>query len=617
MQTHVQSGSTGLVLRRAFRLEGGAPEAIALESIDPACIFLKMPLREASQPAKRLHMRKAQRKLPGKYPQGLSFIPLGGFHEIGKNMSIVEHDGEMLIIDGGMSFPAIDMPGVDVVIPKFKYILENRERVAAIVLTHGHEDHIGALPYLLREARFPIYGTKLSLAFLEIKLREHQVLLDTDLREVKDGEVRKIGANFEVEFIPVCHSIPDACGLAIRTPEGVIVHSGDFKFDQTPVDDRKMALGTFARYGDEGVLALIIDTTNVFIPGYTGSERRVGVAFHELFQDLPGRIFVTTFASHQHRIQQAIDVAVQLGRLVVPTGRRMIDDIEVSRELGYLNIPDDVLANAENINEYDDGDLLILATGTQGEPGSALALMSEGAHPVKIKPGDSVILSASPIPGNEAHILRIINRLTDLGAEVYFGPERGVHVSGHGSREEVKILYNLVKPKYVLPFHGELRHMREFATLMGKMGHPADNVVLAKIGDRVRITKNKIEVSGNVASGVTMVDGLGVGDVDGKILDERRQLARSGIVVVTVLLNRHSKKVERVEIEAKGVLDFAHHKELNEKAETVLRDSLGALREIDFIQYPNLREKVEEKMGRLIWKHLRREPYILTNVYEI
>ncbi len=562
-------------------------------------------------------MPKAQARFPGKYPGGLSFIPLGGFHEIGKNMSVVEYDGEILVIDGGMSFPTINMPGVDVVIPKFKYIVENRDRVAGIVLTHGHEDHIGALPYLLREAQFPVYGTKLSLAFLELKLKDHQLLMDSDLREVEDNGVYEIGDNFEVEFIPVCHSIPDACGLAIRTPEGVIVHSGDFKFDQTPVDDRRMALGTFARYGDEGVLAFIIDTTNIFNPGYTGSERRVGVAFHELFETLEGRIFVTTFASHQHRIQQAIDVGVYLGRVIVPTGRRMIDDIETSRDLGYLNVPDSVLVNAENISEYADSDLLVLATGTQGEPGSALKLMSEGDHTVKIKPGDSVVISASPIPGNEAHILNIINRLTELGAEVYYGPERGVHVSGHGSREEIKILYNLVKPKFVLPFHGEIRHMREFASLMHKMGHPDDNVVLARIGDRVRISKNKIEVSGHVPKGVTMVDGLGVGDVDGHLLDERRQLARSGVVVVTVFLDERTKEVERVEIEAKGVLDFSRHTELLGKSEIVLRDSLRAVRETDFTEYPNLKEKADEKIRRLFWKQLRREPYILTNVYEI
>ncbi len=562
-------------------------------------------------------MRKAQHNLPGKYPGGLSFIPLGGFHEIGKNMSLVEYDGEILVIDGGMSFPSMDMPGVDVVIPKFKYVIENRDRVAGIVLTHGHEDHIGALPYLLREAQFPIYGTKLSLAFLELKLKDHNLLLDSDLREVEDDSIYEIGKNFEVEFIPVCHSIPDACGLAIRTPEGVIVHSGDFKFDQTPVDNRKMNLGTFARYGDEGVLALIIDTTNIFVPGHTGSERRVGVAFHELFKSLPGRIFVATFASHQHRVQQVIDVAVDLGRKVVPTGRRMNDDINIARELGYLHVPDGVLVNPENINQYNDEDLLILATGTQGEPGSALSLMSDNAHQVKIKPGDSVILSASPIPGNEAYIVRIINRLTMMGADVYYGPDRGLHVSGHAAREDIKILYNIVHPKYVLPFHGEIRHMHEFATLMHKMGHPDENVVLAQIGERIAISKNSIHSSGRVQSGFRMVDGLGVGDVDGKLLDERRKLAEGGIVVVTIFLDEMQKIVERVEIEAKGVLDFSQHKDLFEKSGIVLRDSLQAVKENDYIEYPNLREKATEKISRLIWKNLRRRPFILVNVYEV
>jgi len=562
-------------------------------------------------------MPKSHHRYPGKYPSGLSFIPLGGFHEIGKNMSLVEYDGEILIIDTGMSFPSFDMPGVDVVIPKFKYVLENRERVAGIVLTHGHEDHIGALPYLLREEQFPIYGTKLSLAFLEIKLREHHLLLDSDLREVTDNEIYEIGNNFEVEFIPVCHSIPDACGLAIRTPEGVIVHSGDFKFDQTPVDNRMMALGTFARYGDEGVLAYITDVTNVFNQGHSGSERKVGVAFHELFQKLKGRIFVATFASHQHRIQQAIDVAYELGRKVVPTGRRMIDDLEVARDLGYVNVPQGIIVNVENINEYDDSDLLILATGTQGEPGSALVRMADGSHPVKIKKGDSVVLSASPIPGNEAHIIRTSNSLIEMGADVYYGPDRGLHVSGHGSREEIKILYNLVKPRFVLPFHGEIRHMREFATLMNKMGHPDDEVVLANIGDRVKFTKNKVSISGHVPTGTMMVDGLGVGDVDGRLLEQRRHFALSGIVVVTIFLNEKSKEVIRVEIEARGVLDFSQHKNLFEKSGIVLRDSLRAVRETDFIEYPTLKEKASEKMSRLFWKHLHRNPFILTNVYEV
>ena len=557
------------------------------------------------------------KKFSGKYPKGLSLIPLGGFHEIGKNMLLVEYDGEILVIDGGMSFPSADMPGVDVVIPKYKYLIENSHRVAGIVLTHGHEDHIGALPYVLREARFPVYGTKLSLAFLGLKLKEHQIFNECELIEVKDNSVIKIGRNFEVEFIPVCHSIPDACGLAIRTPEGIILHSGDFKFDQTPVDDRKMALGTFARYGDEGVLAYITDTTNVFNPGYTGSERRVGVVFHDLFRSIRNRIFIATFASNIHRIQQAIDVAADFNRKVVPVGRRMIADMEVANELGYLRVPDDTLVDPDGINAFDNNELLFLATGTQGEPMSALTLMSEESHPVKIRPGDKVILSASPIPGNEAFIYRTINRLTLLGAEVFFGAEKGVHVSGHGSREEIKLLFNLVRPKFVLPFHGEVRHMREFATLMGKMGHPEGNVLLAKIGDRVKITKNKIEIDGTVSSGVTMVDGLGVGDVDGKILDERRQLAKSGIVVIAVFVNKNTKKVAKVEISVKGVLYDNHNRELLEKSDTVLYDSLRAVEEDDFVDYPKIKEKAEEKIGKLFWKYLHREPYILTNVYEI
>ena len=557
---------------------------------------------------------KTKSKFPGR--KGLSLIPLGGFHEIGKNMLVVEYDDEILVVDGGMSFPSIDMPGVDVVIPKFDYILENSHRVKGIVLTHGHEDHIGALPYLLRQKQFPVYGTKLSLAFLEIKLREHSLLLDSDLVEVEDDGVYQIGKNFEVGFIPVCHSIPDACGLSIHTPVGTIIHSGDFKFDQTPVDNRKMNLGTFARWGDEGVLAFITDVTNVMNPGYTGSERRVGVAFRELFKDLPGRIFVTTFASHLHRIQQAIEAAADLNRKVILLGRRMVDYINVSRNLGYMNVPEGVFVNEENINDYADSDILILATGTQGEPGSALRMMAEKMHQVQIREGDSVVLSASPIPGNEAHILRIINQLTALGADVY-GPAHGVHVSGHASREEIKILYNLVKPKFVLPFHGEIRHMRDFENLMKKMGHPRDNVVLGKIGQRIQISETKIKIVEKVPSGFTMVDGLGVGDVDGEILHERKALASSGILVVTVFVSENSKKVERVELEARGVLYFSHHRDLLEKSEIILRDSLRAVKESDYIEYPKIKEKAEEKMRKLFWKHLRRDPYILTNVYEI
>ncbi len=562
-------------------------------------------------------MHKTQRRFTGKFPGGLSIIPLGGFHEIGKNMSLIEYDGEILVIDCGMSFPSMDMPGVDVVIPKFDYVVKNSDRVAGIVITHGHEDHIGALPYLLREAQFPVYGTRLSLAFLELKLREHQIFNECDLREVEDNSINRIGKNFEVEFIPVCHSIPDSCGLAIRTPEGVIIHSGDYKFDQTPVDGRHMELGTFARYGDEGVLAFITDVTNVFNAGYTGSERRVGVAFHELFQTLVGRIFVTTFASNLHRTQQAIDVAVNLGRKVAPTGRRMIADIEVAIELGYLKVPANTIIATDSIHDYEDDEILILATGTQGEPMSALVKMSEGIHPVKIKKGDSVVLSASPIPGNEAFIFRTINRLTGLGANVYGGADYGVHVSGHASREAIKILYNLVRPKYAIPFHGEVRHMHEFTRLMHKMGHAEDCVITPQVGDRVKVTKNRISVDGQVRHGMTMVDGLGVGDVDGEILGERRQLSTSGILVITVLLDERSKHVERVEIESKGVLYFSQHEDLLSKAEIVLRDSLQAVKEHDYIEYPLIKEKAEEKIGKLFWKHLRREPYILTNVYEI
>ena len=472
-----------------------------------------------------------------KQVQKLQIIPLGGLGEIGKNMTVVRYGDEILVIDSGLMFPDEDMLGVDLVIPDITYLLENKDKIKAIVLTHGHEDHIGALPYVLKQIHVPVYGTRLTLGILEGRLKENGVD-SSNLHSVMQGDIINVGC-FSVGFIRVNHSIPDAVGLSIKTPLGMIVHTGDFKFDYTPIDGKMTDFRRFSDLGNKGVLVMMADSTNAEREGHTPSERTVGAAFDRSFHKAKGRIIVATFSSNVHRIQQVIDTAVRYRRKVAILGRSMVNVVSISLELGYIHAPEGTIVDIDEIGRYRAEQIVVITTGSQGEPMSALTRMAMSDHrKISIAPGDTVIISANPIPGNEKMVVKTIDNLLKLGADVVYGRGEGIHVSGHASREELKLMHNLVRPKFFIPVHGEYHHLVKHAKLAIEMGMPKDHVFIGENGMVFEFTKDKGTVAGKVQAGMVMVDGLGVGDVGNIVLRDRRQLSQDGILIVVVTMNR-------------------------------------------------------------------------------
>lgn len=464
----------------------------------------------------------------------LRIIPLGGLGEVGKNMMAIEYDRQILIVDAGLMFPENDMLGIDVVLPDYGYLLDKKEQVVAILLTHGHEDHIGALPYLLQEIQAPIYGTRLTLGLAENKLRRHQLLDQADLHVIQDRDRLAVGP-FEIEFYRVSHSIPDCVGLVIDTPVGTVVHSGDFKIDYTPVDGQPADLGYLAMLGTRGVLALLSDSTNASQPGFTPSERVLDRAFDQVFAEAPGRIIVGTFASLISRLQQVLHCAKRHGRQVAIAGRTIADNVAITRKLGYIQIPEGTLVSLEESQYLPPERLVYLATGTQGEPSSALTRMSTQRHPaIQIEPGDTVIMSAPIIPGNEELVHRTINRLYQQGAHVFYDEFATVHVSGHACKEELKLLIQLLQPRYLVPIHGELRHLHAHARLAAEMGFLRENVLVVENGHVLEFTPDRATIGERVPGGYVFVDGSGIGDVGPSLMQEREQLANDGFVVVVV-----------------------------------------------------------------------------------
>ncbi|HWI41536.1 MAG TPA: ribonuclease J, partial [Verrucomicrobiae bacterium] len=462
----------------------------------------------------------------------LSFIPLGGLGEIGLNIAVLEYGDDILVIDCGLMFPESYMLGIDLVIPDISYLRENSSRIRAILLTHGHEDHIGALPFVLKEIPAPVYGTPLTLGLVRGKLKEFGLAAEADLRTVAPGELLEIGC-FRVEFIRVAHSVADGCALAVATPEGVVIHTGDFKLDQTPVDGRLTDLPAFARYGEQGVLALFSDSTNVENEGYTLSERSVGEAFAEIFPTCDGRIVVAAFSSNIHRVQQAIDAAAQAGRKVILNGRSMVANVQIARELGYLRIPDGLIVDLRELPRLEPREVCLITTGSQGEPMSALTRIAMNDHKqIRLEPGDTVILSSKFIPGNERTIAELINNLYRIGVEVYYEKVSEVHVSGHASQEELKLLINLVRPRWFIPVHGEHRHLVKHAQLARRTGVPRENAFVAVNGDVVAFSGGECGIIGKVETGRIFVDGKGVGDVGEIVLKDRKHLSEDGMVVV-------------------------------------------------------------------------------------
>ncbi|MEW6274113.1 MAG: ribonuclease J [Bacillota bacterium] len=548
----------------------------------------------------------------------LALIPLGGLGEIGKNMMAVRCGENILLIDCGLMFPEEELLGIDVVIPDITYILENKEQLCGIVLTHGHEDHIGALPYLARHLDVPVYGTKLTLGLLLGKLKEQGAAETVDLRVVRPREEVSIGP-FRVEFIRVSHSIPDAVALAVHTPVGVLVHTGDFKIDHTPVDGEVTDFYRFAQLGEKGVLVLMSDSTNVERPGYTPSERVVGQTFDETFRHAEERIIIATFASNIHRLQQAIIAARQYGRKVAVVGRSMVNVLSIAHELGYLHIPNGTLVELEEANRLPKNKVVFLSTGSQGEPMSALTRMAWGDHrQVEILPGDTVIISAAPIPGNEKLVARVIDLLFKKGARVIYETVSGIHVSGHPSQEELKLMINLVKPKFFVPVHGEYRMLRKHAELARTMGIPESNIFVAENGQVLEFTRRSGRVAGRVTAGRVLVDGLGIGDVGNIVLRDRRQLSQDGILIVVVTINRDSGLVMAgPDIVSRGFVYVRESEKLLEEAREKVRSALDKCSEQGVSEWGAIKSQVRETLGKFLYEKTRRRPMVLPIIMEV
>jgi len=550
----------------------------------------------------------------------LKIIPLGGVGEIGKNLTVIEYGKDIVIIDCGVMFPDEDMLGIDLVIPDTTYLEDNKDRIKAILLTHGHEDHIGALPYVLKWLDdVPVYGTKLTLGLVELRLKEHGMKLGTRGNVISPGDKISAGC-MSVEFIHVSHSIAGVVALAIKTPIGVIVHTADFKVDQTPIDGQVMDLRRFAELGEKGVLVMMSDSTNVERPGYTLSERVVGELFSETFNEASGRILVATFASHLARIQQILDAAISANRQVAIVGRSMENNVKLGIELGYLRTEPGLIVDIDEIASLPDENVVIITTGSQGEPMSALTRMSLSEYRrVTIRPGDTVIISASPIPGNERMIGRTINRLFKQGAEVIYEAFSGVHVSGHASQEELKLMLNLVKPKYFIPVHGEYRHLIKHARLAEDVGIPASNIVIPDLGAMIQFDKNKgVKVSGKVRSGRVFVDGVSVGDIGDIVLKDRRLLAQDGIVLATVVINSKTGQVlKEPDIFTRGFIYVRESGELIEDICNMILNKTENLLRADNFDEVYAKDVLKDSISSFLYQKTGRRPMVIPVILDV
>lgn len=566
------------------------------------------------------HPRPAEQKKPRESRSTpVRFMALGGLNEIGKNLYVYECANDMFIVDCGLAFPDEEMLGVDLVVPDFTYLEKNREHFRGIVITHGHEDHIGALPYLLKKINVPIYGTRLTLGLVEGKLKEHGLLSQASLNVVEPRQNVRMGC-MSVEFIRVNHSIPDSCALAIHTPAGIIVHTGDFKVDYTPIEGGIIDLARFGELGNRGVLALMSESTNVERPGYTKSERSVGESFKGLFARAEGkRIIIATFSSNIHRIQQIIDEAVKHGRRVAVSGRSMTNVISKAVELNYIKVPDGTMIDIEDVNRYDPSELVIATTGSQGEPLSALSRMSSGDHrQVTITPNDFIIISANPIPGNEKLVTKVVNELMKQGAEVIYESMYEVHVSGHACQEELKMMISLTKPKFFVPIHGEYKHMKKHVQLATGMGIPEGNTFIADLGDVLETDGVEMKFTGTVPSGKVMVDGFGVGDVGSVVLRDRKHLAEDGVMIIVATMNRETGKVVAgPDIVSRGFVYVRESEELLDEAKQLMTQVMENLQERNVREWGNIKSAMRDALSEFIYKETKRSPMILPIIMEI
>ena len=602
--------------RRKPKAEAGKEKKAAIPKEGTS----EAPLELSAEPARKKSSRggkksagRENRKPP------VRIIPRGGLNEIGKNMTLYECGNDILIVDCGISFPDDEMLGVDLVIPDFSYVEKNRDRIRGLVVTHGHEDHIGAIPYLLKMVDIPVYATKLTACLIEGKLKEHGLLGRAKLNIVEAGDTVKLGC-MSVEFIHVNHSIPDACGMAITTPAGVIVYTGDFKVDYTPIDGGMINLSRFGELGSKGVLAMLSDSTNAERPGTTASERTVGASFDTLFKKSGNRrVIIATFASNVHRVQQVVDAAVKYGRKVAVSGRSMVNVVAKATEIGYLKIPEGVLIDIELINRYPDNQLVIITTGSQGEPMSALTRMALGDHrKVSVTPNDYIIISASPIPGNEKGIFRVINELMKLGAEVVYEKMYNIHVSGHACQDELKLMLGLVKPKYFIPFHGEFRHLKKHADMAISMGVPAENVFITDIGRVLETDGVDMKFTGIVPAGRVLVDGLGVGDVGSIVLRDRKHLAQDGLmVVVTTIDSATGEVIAGPDIVSRGFVYVREAEEMMAEAKRVCQKALEECRYGNVREWGAMKQAIKDQLGQYLFSKTKRNPMILPVIQEV
>lgn len=549
----------------------------------------------------------------------VKIIPLGGLGEIGKNITLYEYDGDMILVDCGMTFPDEETPGIDTVIPDFTYVLENKDKIKGLVVTHGHEDHIGAIPYLLKNFNVPIYATRLTIGLISGKLKEHKLLGDAKLNEISAGKTVNFG-KFSVEFIHVNHSIPDAVGFAITCGAGTVVHMGDFKIDTTPIDDNVIDIARFAELGKKGVLAMLSDSTNAERPGYTSSERIVGESFSNLFKKAEGhRIIVATFSSNIHRIQQIIDEAVRCKRKVAVSGRSMINVVNVAAELGYLNVPSGVLVDIDTIKNYADRELVVVTTGSQGEPMSALYRMAFSDHrQVEIVPGDMIIISATPIPGNEKLVSKVVNELMKRGANVVYEKMYDVHVSGHACQEELKLMLSIVKPKYFIPVHGEQKHLYKHAQLAYGMGIDYKNVLIASNGSVIEISNQGIKCSETVQAGRVLVDGLGIGDVGSIVLRDRKHLAEDGIIVVTVSIDSATREVlSGPDIVSRGFVYVKESDVLMSQLDNVVCNVLENCYVLGVKDWNTIKTRIKDGVSKFLYSKTHRSPMVLPIIMEL
>ena len=568
----------------------------------------KPQLRNQGKPA----LRRPRRNNNG---SKLKIIPLGGLEQIGMNITAFEYEDSIVVVDCGLSFPEDDMLGIDLVIPDVTYLKENISKVKGFVITHGHEDHIGALPYVLKEVNVPIYSTKLTLALINNKLKEHNLTKTTKLKEVKHGQVINLG-DFAIEFIKTNHSIQDASALAIYSPVGIVVHTGDFKVDYTPVFGDAIDLQRFAEIGRKGVLAVMCDSTNAERPGFTMSERTVGHVFDNLFNEYKtARIIIATFASNVDRVQQIINTAYRFGRKVAVEGRSMVNVITTAAELGYLRIPDQTLIEIDQVKNYPDEQLVLITTGSQGESMAALSRMAASIHKkITIKPNDAIIFSSHPIPGNEKAVSKVINELSMKGAKVIF---QDAHVSGHACQEEIKLIYSLVKPKYAIPVHGEYRHLTAQKHVVEELGYSNDNIFILKSGNILEMDENSASVTGSVHTGAILVDGLGVGDVGNIVLRDRQHLAEDGIMIVVMTLEKHSNVVlAGPDIVSRGFVYVRESEDLMDHAREVVEQALDGCLDKGITDWSKIKAAVKDALSDYVWKRTKRSPMILPIIME-